>query len=509
MDHIATPESVSDADINADEMDWESCNMFPDVDPVILNEELDFVDEAIILLDLARKTKNFSKPKWKSYLHDLTDSEKKHLILYNWIATSIVREKAADVAAVAAYVFNDARGTQVYYSKNSITTEDELHVQQFAQMIQAAAKNPISLQEFQAQYFDLMYRNCGPKLLRRLGELKDVLNFKEKSIKMTETTTYSPGKSYQDQLQRLLENMIKIKSPTTRSKANADLEALKLASSDDVFVALLSVFKSLISYSKSPPSAEMFKNLSGQCWIIGRSEILKQLSQTNYFVNAITNVARKLGDYYRGTSRMHGLFYHPAWATSFQTFRFLPVPCVDVRRVDLCADWYHVVETIYARVKGRPINITRGGLYSHLQKMLAGYCTWEGMFIRHAEVQLIEYLINKRFPPTIIGISKMCCAPCNAWISNMNLHYIRKWRVTGCHGRYYTWARDTNPGAKTASAEDSVKELVYRELVEFIELFIPDGGESPSHQFEDRDDAPQAYHTRLVQSSGKQLKMSR
>jgi hypothetical protein len=37
----------------------------------------------------------------------LADAEVKHLLLYNWLALSLVRDDTADVAAVTAYDFND------------------------------------------------------------------------------------------------------------------------------------------------------------------------------------------------------------------------------------------------------------------------------------------------------------------------------------------------------------------------------------------------------------------
>jgi hypothetical protein len=76
------------------------------------------------------------------------------------------------------------------------------------------------------------------------------------------------------------------------------------------------------------------------------------------------------------------------------------------------------------------------------------YSSWDHSsgFVRHAEVRLIQYLINQRKELEAIGISNYCCAYCTEWINKVNEH--RKlifWRVGGCHGRRYYWGRDPMP----------------------------------------------------------------
>src|SRR5204863_2507480 len=90
-------------------------------------------------------------------------------------------------------------------------------------------------------------------------------------------------------------------------------------------------------------------------------------------------------------------------------------------------------------------------------------------------------LMSQNLTPTIIGISKLSCSLCNTWIEAIDSGNMVKWKVSGCHGRIYQWARDVNPGPRTAAVEANVKAFVYRQLVEFVTNFIPDGGESPAH----------------------------
>jgi hypothetical protein len=123
------------------------------------------------------------------------------------------------------------------------------------------------------------------------------------------------------------------------------------------------------------------------------------------------------------------------------------------------------------------MNATSGQLYTALQKAVDSYLSWGHTFRRHAEVQLIEYLISRRRKPEAIGISKLCCSMCNAWINSINSDlYINKWKVSGCHGRFYAWGL----GTSNSKAEAAVKEMVYDEVVNLIKRHVKHPGESQS-----------------------------
>src|SRR5438046_9072608 len=115
------------------EMPDEVYDMYLPVDPVIANDQNDLLDESILLLHLIQKKKTNSEH-WVSYLRDLDDYESKHIILYNWIALSLVREAYADVAAVAAYKFKD-KPSRVYYGKNNLNSSDIAHANEFADLV--------------------------------------------------------------------------------------------------------------------------------------------------------------------------------------------------------------------------------------------------------------------------------------------------------------------------------------------------------------------------------------
>ena len=225
----------------------------------------------------------------------------------------------------------------------------------------------------------------------------------------------------------------------------------------------------------------MVANLCVHCWIIGMSGTLEEMTRTNVAAKELIFSAKKLGEYFSGTCRLYFLFGDKSMRMSLASFEVFAVPSTSDRKVQLCEDWYRVIETIYLRVMGEAIGITRAKLYSHLQSAITAYVEFDRRFIRHAEIDLIKYLMSQNLPPTVIGISKLSCALCNTWIATINNGNMMKWKVSGCHGRIYDWARDVNAGSTTAAAEASVKAFVYRQLVDLVTKFIPDGGESPAH----------------------------
>jgi hypothetical protein len=130
---------------------------FP-ADYVIQNETADFVDEALALIYHIR---SLPDDPWQDHMPDHDDQQKKHLILYNWIALSLVTDEH-DVAAIAVYQRQDS--VYVYWTKNELTHEDVQHANEFAQLVREAACNRMQLVEFQRLYFELLYKNCFKKL---------------------------------------------------------------------------------------------------------------------------------------------------------------------------------------------------------------------------------------------------------------------------------------------------------------------------------------------------------
>jgi len=93
----------------------------------------------------------------------------KHLVLHNWIALSLIREAHTHAAAIASSRFSE-KSTRVYYAKNNLNSSDEVHAQEFTELVQLGEFIQMSIGEFQKQYFALMHKN-------RLTKLKHCVNY--------------------------------------------------------------------------------------------------------------------------------------------------------------------------------------------------------------------------------------------------------------------------------------------------------------------------------------------
>jgi hypothetical protein len=485
----------------------EEYDEFLPIDPHIQNETRDFVDEVIVLLLEAQRLKMI-KESWT--LHDdspwINEREKKHLVLYNWIALSLVRAPHADVAAIAVYRFKDSRGTEVYYSKNEVKPEDESHAQEFAALIRETASSAVrvGIHEFQSKYFQLIFNNCRGKLDRRLKDLRDIFSNRDKALR-DDDGKMDMMPTYRELVVHAIRSAISENKQDPydgRNRRRADEELLSLTKANTVYEALDRLFQSIQHYARSELSAQTLHDLCAQCWMFANSHCMELLTYGNSQVKAVVSSASKLGEYFRGTARVYAEIYHPEWNESLQTFNLLSVPSTESRKVQLEADWHHVIETVYTRVVGQPPDISKGRLFGKLQGVINGYTSWTKTFSRHAEIELIEYLEQRKYHPVVIGVSKLCCSICNAWIDRMNSqYYIHRWKVAGCHGRFYQWSRNVDAGSSRWAAETAVRDFVYKALVDLITPFIPSPGESPVYMYEYRDLGPEACQTVLLYSS--------
>lgn len=148
------------------------------IDPVIKMETRDFVYEGIVFLTFASQH-GYTDETWTTHLSELDTTDRKHLVLYNRIATSLIREGKGDVCAVTAYRFPS--GTKFYYAKNEITEADKSHVDEFTTLVRDEAEHPGDLYVFQTKYFNLMFRNCRGKLERQVQVLQMTTDHIEKT----------------------------------------------------------------------------------------------------------------------------------------------------------------------------------------------------------------------------------------------------------------------------------------------------------------------------------------
>ena len=323
-----------------------------------------------------------------------------------------------------------------------------------------------------------MHKNCLPSVKHRVDQLRASLSFCEKPLKdENDNLIYTPSQG--DQLHALLQSAIDSNAAQPLCQNRADAEARKLVKdANNIFVALLKLFDSMTFHVAGEETATMLESLSIHCWIIGMSETLRRLAKDKVGPQDVMIKAANLGEYIQGSSLLYLLVGNEKMRRTLQSFEIFAVPPMADRQVELRKDWSHIIETIYHRVKGHPIDITRKRMFSVLQAQVIAYTKFDGKFVCHAEVRLIEYLMSQKHSPTIIGISRLSCALCDQWIKAINDKSLIKWKVHGCDG-IYPWARDINAGQLTACAEARVQAFVYHELVEFITKFIPDGGQSP------------------------------
>jgi hypothetical protein len=461
------------------EMTYEDYDICNSVDPAVAGETRDFVDECILLLHVLERPKPNSE-NWESHLHNYNESDRKHIILFNWIALSLVREAHGDVAAVAIYRLKD-KPDRIYYAKNNLSSADEAHVKEFADLVRLAASTTMPIAEFQIKYFSLLHKNCIGKLKRRVDALRATIHLRDKQIG-NQVNNSNPSPTLREEFRNLLETSIKSNAVPPYSRNRADKTALKMVSdTTNIFAALLKIYDSMKSVLFREEDAHMLAKLCNHCFIIGSSSVLEESTKSNRPAHEVVKTAEKLGEYCRGISHLYGLLDNEESKASFATFECFPVPSTPIRTVQLSTDWFHVIETIYTLVEGGNLPVSKDKLYEELNSQVMNYIRFRGEFTRHAEIALIEYLVKNNLAPTVIGISKMSCFLCNAWINGLNAGNRKKWKVSGCHGRFYPWARDANPGPLTAAAESKAQNAAYDRLMELISKFIPDPGESPVH----------------------------
>jgi hypothetical protein len=265
-------------------------------------EKNDFLDECILLLHLLHKPEKNSKH-WESYLHKYSKDDSKHIIFYNWVALSLVREAHADVAAVAVYRFKD-RPARIYYAKNNLNSKDEAHAQEFADLVRLAVSSDMSVELFRIQYFTLLRKNCLGKLMRRVNALRVSVAFRENRGKDMDGNLI-PRLSQGEQLCALLNDAIKsnARAPYRRNRADQDALA-QIPNTTNIFIALLSIFDSMKLYMADEVTANMLEDLCGHCWIIGSSGIIEEVTKNESTARDVVLTAGKLGEYYRGTGHL-------------------------------------------------------------------------------------------------------------------------------------------------------------------------------------------------------------
>jgi len=137
-----------------------------------------------------------------------------------------------------------------------------------------------------------------------------------------------------------------------------------------------------------------------------------------------------------------------------------------------------------------PIPLTESQVYEKLGHEIEAYvsdtttqCTLEG----HAEITLINYLVEMKKPPTEIGVSKSCCLSCYEYLLAMNKYLAtdgvsQTWTFAGSHGKVYPNAQPSSNASKYAAAANvDVEHALCRKAAQLIKrLTLCQRPDSPS-----------------------------
>ena len=206
-----------------------------------------------------------------SQFSNLDEKERRHLIIYSFLALSIVLEDQRDVAAVAVYQLPDS--IQIYYAKNlEITDAFRSHVEELASLVRSTARDhSFSKDRFIDEYFTLIRRNCGKKFRKRVNDLKHHLLMKSESG--------LPGYFYVSSVSSLrtyLQDSSRQNVPFIICH-QADLDALNLRKDKNIYAGLSYILETLISKISSISTLQDYVKASQYAYIFGQSSVMDDL----------------------------------------------------------------------------------------------------------------------------------------------------------------------------------------------------------------------------------------
>jgi hypothetical protein len=180
--------------------------------------------------------------------------------------------------------------------------------------------------------------------------------------------------------------------------------------------------------------------------------------------------------------------------------QFIASPAVLQKEIE--PNYWHVLECVWWRRKGTFLPITRGQFLAKYQKGIQLYGRWSTQkFVAHAEITLITELVDRyRFTPTVIGVSKNCCAVCTTFIEGVNNSRAKKklleWHLPGSHGNHYSVQL---PAAKDSSLQAGIEHLVEYLQDKFVQLIEncvpPNAGETPPYwSSSETEYSPEGHH---------------
>jgi OTT_1508-like deaminase len=213
-------------------------------------------------------------------------------------------------------------------------------------------------------------------------------------------------------------------------------------------------------------------DISMLSWIVGQSSVLKSILHMtrSAAIAKLLSSLRKFGQYYRGCQLLHDAIMKSNLNRRYQALLVRQVPSPASENHTMNREWYKVVEIIYHRTRHRCMVLSPGQFVEPYPSINDYHNEWPmHTFVRHAEVCLIDHLMQVGRRPTEIGVSKLCCRACYVWINGVNEDLRKKgatdiWAVSGTHGKNYPWQRDMS--SRRVEGERNVLRDLYDQLAE-------------------------------------------
>jgi len=461
----------------------------------IRNEDNDFLYETISLLNRIAKVND---EVFKSFELALEDKRESHSILYSLLALVIVSNAKEDVAAVTSYQKRDS--ITFFYTKNDLSESTVDHVEKLASLAKTAARDTkMKSIDFNKAFIRHVFAYCKPKIQRRLSDLRDRLT-------KTKPPTDVVPSTYEDLLSRY-KSLESDPSVSSAPKSTADKEALHYSKTGNVFDGLYKTLRSLHQEVTTDVfgalSADTFLGLSMHCYVVGYASANLDIAKTSPNLVPIMRACQKVGDYYRCGHRLfRAINKSAASRIRFKNLVVQYIASPEELQKEIDPDYLHVLECVWWRRKGTFLPITRGQFLAKYQKGIKQYGTWPTQkFVAHAEITLITELVDKyRYTPTVVGVSKNCCAICTAFVEGVNnsraKQTLSEWHLPGSHGNHYNVQL---PTVQNSSLRDGIEHLggyLQDKLVRLIEECIPaNTSETPPYwSSSDTEYSPEGHH---------------
>ena len=382
-------------------------------------------------------------------LYTDTNKGRVHLIIYAFIALSLVQFGNRDVCATAVYQLEDR--FEVYVSRNDGPDDRFRQVtDELVCLIRDTATNTKPDKgKFIRHYFDLIRRHCGGKLKSRISALQSELTKHTGRI----------GKFVIPSLPLLKERITNYgaSDPPKFHMSWGDAKAASLSPKGNLYDGLLLALAKVERSAVDPTSTVNYVNLSRQCSVVGESTYVRSLNQHPELYDLIENI-KKVGQYYRGARYLFDRIIDPKYQSRFKNITVHMVDSPDrIKHRPPETDWYALLSRIEQNRTGSAITISKG----RFQAEYGGIVNYEKKqeYTPHCECNLVSQLISRNIAPTTLGTSKLCCELCSVWIDGVNdylgkLGETRRWTVGSTRGKIYFWEppQSTSPAVMAGNA---------------------------------------------------------